>query len=467
MTSSPQAHPRNGFRRRIIAWTAAFLILGTAGGVYWWTHRPPPAPTPPSVPENKADPEVVAVVEKVREEVLREPRSSRAWGRLGQAFLANDMEKESSICFAEAERLDPANPRWLYYQGGILINQGKPDAALPFFQKAVERGEATASDNLVPRLMAAEALLTLGRLDEAEEQFRNVLMRQDSEIRAHYGLALVYAARADWKRSRTHLLRCAGDPFAQQKACVQLAAVCLRLGDEAEAEKFRRLANLLPMDRDWLDPFATEYLPWAVKKRMRYRHAESLEAAGNLAQAMEVLRPMIAEYPNDYLPRVTLAKLVGRMGDHVQAEQLLREALQIAPDKVQVHYYLSLVLFTHAEAEAQHGSRERANALYREAIQRAKETLKIKPDYGFAFMTLGLSLKGLGQRAEALAALRDAVRCNPEHAELHFYLGEMLVEEGRRDEARDHLKQAVEMGPANAAWRPRALAGLKKVASSQ
>ncbi len=331
---------------------------------------------------------------------------------------------------------------------------------MPFFQRAVERDEATTAGNFAPRLMAAETLLALGRLDEAEEQYRKVLARREGEMRAHYGLGLVYAARADYKTSRTELQRCAGDPFAQQKACVQLAAVCRRLGDDAEAEKFRRLANRLPMDRDWLDPFATEYLPWAVKKRMHYRHAESLEAAGNLTKAMEVLRPMIAAYPNDYLPRVTLAKLVGRMGDHVQAEQLLREALQIAPDKVQVHDHLSLVLFTHAEAEAQHGSRERAGALYREAIQRAKETLKIKPDYGFAFMTLGLSLKGLGQRAEALAALQDAVRCNPEHAELHFYLGEMLVEEGRRDEARDHLKQAVEMGPANAAWRPRALAGL-------
>ncbi len=468
MTSSPDVPPRTVFRRRFVFWAASIVMLGLAGGgSFWWTHRAPPAPIPPSVPANRADPEVTTIVDKAREEVLSEPRSARAWGRLGQAFLANDMEVEGSICFAEAERLDPSNPRWPYFRGGIAINRGEPEEAIPFFQRAIEREEATTSGNFVPRLMAAETLLALGRLDEAEEQYRNVLARRENEIRARYGLGLVYAARTDWKNSRAELQRCAGDPFAQQKACVQLAAVCRRLDDAAAAEKFRQLANRLPMDRDWLDPYAAEYLPWAVKKRMRYRHIESLEAAGNLGKAVEMLRPMLTEYPNDYLPRVTLAKLVGRMGDHIQAERLLREALQIAPDKVQVHYYLSLVLFTHAEAEAQHGFRERAEALYREAIQRAEETLKIKPDYGFAFMTLGLSLKGLGQRAKALTALQDAVRCNPEHAELHFYLGEMLVEAGRLDEARDHLQQAIEMGPANAAWRPRALAGLKKVVKAK
>ncbi len=468
MTSSPDVRPRTVFHRRFVFWAASIVMLGLAGGgSFWWTHRAPPAPIPPSVPANRADPEVTTIVEKVRKEVLSEPRSARAWGRLGQAFLANDMEVEGNICFAEAERLDPSNPRWPYFRGGIAINRGEPEEAIPFFQRAIEREEATTSGNFVPRLMAAETLLALGRLDEAEQQYRNVLARRENEIRARYGLGLVYAARTDWKNSRAELQRCAGDPFAQQKACVQLAAVCRRLGDDAAAEKFRQLANRLPMDRDWLDPFATEYLPWAVKQSKRYHHAESLEASGRLREAANVLRPMVEEHPNDYLPRLTLAKVIGRMGDYENAERLLREALRLAPDKVQIHYYLSLVLFTHAEDEARKGTLDRAAKYYGEAVDCAREALALKPDYGFAHMTLGLSLKGMGKRADALAALQKATRCNPEHAELHFYLGELLAEDGQRTEARDHLQQAIEMGPENAAWRPRALAGLKKVASSQ
>ena len=461
MKTSADTRSRSILHRRTLLLTAAVLLLVAATGtVLWFTHRPSTAPIPPLVPANLADPEVTTVVEKVRGEVLQEPRSARAWGRLGQAFLANDMEMEGSVCFAEAERLDPANPRWPYYRAGILQNQGEPEEALPYLQRAVDCCEASASDNLVPRSMLAETLLALGRLDEAEEQFRQVLARRPDDARANYGLALVYAGRQDWKASRKHWLRCAGNPFVQQKACVQLAAISLRLGEEGEAEKFRQRANRIPMDRDWIDPFVTEYLVWSVKKTKRYRHAESLEAAGRLREAADVLRPMTEEYPNDYLPRVALAKVIGRLGDHARAEQLLREALRLAPEKIQVYYYLSLVLFTHAEALRRNGERGQADQLYREAVQRARETLARKSDYGFAYMTLGLSLKGLGQRADALAALREAIRCNPEHAELHFYLGEMLAEDGLRHEARKQLQQALDMGPANASWRPFAQARL-------
>ena len=280
------------------------------------------------------------------------------------------------------------------------------------------------------------------------------------DARANYGLALVYAARQDWQASRTHLLRCAGNPFVQQKACVQLASVCRRLGDEGEAEKFRRMIQRLSMDRDWIDPFVTEYLAWAVKKAKRYRYAESLEAEGRLREAADVLRPLVDESPNDYLPRLALAKVIVRLGEQQRAEQLLREALRLAPEKVQIHYYLSLVLFTHAEALARNGERDPAENFYREAVQQARATIALKPDYGFAYMTLGLSLKALGKRADALTALREAIRCNPEHAELHFYLGEMLAEDGRQVEAREQLQRAIDMGPANASWRPLALARL-------
>src|SRR5262249_38708898 len=83
----------------------------------------------------------------------------------------------------------------------------------------------------------------------------------------------------------------------------------------------------------------------------------------------------------------------------------------------------------------------------------ARQALALKPDYGFAHMTLGLSLKRLGQRAEAVDALRQAVRCTPEYAELHFYLGEALAEDGQTSEARRRLEQALRLAEPDAPWR--------------
>ncbi|HEY7159487.1 MAG TPA: tetratricopeptide repeat protein [Gemmataceae bacterium] len=400
----------------------------------------------------------------MRERVVREPRSARAWGTLGQAFLANDMEEESLVCFAETERLDPSNPRWPYYRGGILLNRGEREASLPYLRRAAERCAADEAGNPAPRLLLAETLLSLGYQEEAEDHFRRVLERQPDDPRACFGMALVASARQDWESSRSQLLRCAGSPFVRRKASVQLAIVSQRLGDQASADTFRQQAERLPADPNWNDEFTTEYLGWAVKKQSRHRLVESLEAAGRLKEATAVLQPLLADYPDDYLSRLSLGKILGQQGQYGRAEQLLREALRLAPDKIQVHYYLSLILFMEAEGAARNGARDRAEKLYQEAAQRARDALVIKPDYGFAQMTLGLSLKGLGQRDDALAALRQAVLCNPEHAELHFHLGELLAEAGQRAESRQQLEQAVQMAPPNAPWRQTALARLASVA---
>ncbi len=416
---------------------------------------------PPVVPANPAEPEFMAVADKLRGEVLRDPHSPRAWGRLGQAFLANEgMESEAQVCFIEAARLDPGDPHWPYYQAIILLNQGQREAAVPLLQRAAARCESVDPENTVPRLKLAETLFALGRRDEAEEQFRQALALNADDVRAHYGMALAALDRQDWRTSREHLRRCLGSPFAQQKACVQLAFVSQCLGDSANAEKYRQQAERLPADQEWGDPYVREYRARAVTKQNRYRRAESLEASGRLREAAAVLRAMLKEFPDDYLAPWMLGRILGQIGDYSEAERALRQALRLAPEKMRVHYSLGLVLFTKAMETAEKGDKVRAEKLYREAVQCCRDALTLKPDFGLAHMTLGLALKRLGQRTDALAALREAVRCNPEHAEVHYHLGRILAEEGRDDEARDQLEQAIKMAPPDAPWKSDAEARL-------
>jgi tetratricopeptide (TPR) repeat protein len=421
-------------------------------------------PAPPEIPADRVEPAVAAILRKAREAAVKAPRSVQAWGELGEAFFANDLAEQSRPCFAQAEALDPADPRWPYFQGGTLVNAGDREAALPYLERAADRCEARGDPETAPRLWLAETLLTLGRLDEAEAQFRRALARQRDDPRAHFGLGVLASARQDWEAARAEWLRCQASPFARQKASVQLAVVSRRLGDAAAADRFSEQARRLPPDADWKDAFSTEALAWAVRKKDRYRLAENLEAAGRLAEAAAVLRPMTEEYPDDYLPIMTLGKVLGGLGDYRGAEPALRYALRLAPDGVQPRYYLSLVLFKQGEQLAAAGNPDRARACFRESVDLARQALALKPDYGFAHMCLGLSLKGLGERGGAEAALREAVRCNPEVPELHFYLGEILAESGKDAEARRQLEHALEQAPPDAPWRQAArarLGGLK------
>jgi tetratricopeptide (TPR) repeat protein len=453
----------NGRRAVLLGAAALAAAALTAGAWMRWARPRPAPPVPPEVNVATLEPAVVTAIRVARERALKEPTSAEAWGDLGKVFLANELQDEADVCFAQAERLDARNPRWPYYQGGTFQARGGYAAAVRCLRRAADLCVGPEADNITPRLLLAETLLTLGQTDEAEAELNQAAARRPDDARVHYDRGLLAAARQDWPAAREHLLRCPGSPQARQKACVQLAAVSQRLGDATAAESFRRQANAPPPDQDWSDPFVAEYLHWAVRKRSRYRLAEQLEAAGRPGDAVSVLAPLARDYPDDDLVHLTLGKLLGQTGDLGAAEQALRTARRLAPDKVQVYYYLGLVLFQQGDNLSHKGDKGRGRAAFEEAAAMAHRAVALKPDYGFAHMAEGLALKRLGRREEALAAFRRAVRCNPEFAEMHFHLGEALAESGHAEEARARLEQALRLAPPGAGWRPAAQARLERL----
>jgi tetratricopeptide (TPR) repeat protein len=429
MTSKPPSRPS-----KKLFWLLAAGAFLTAGGAIaglaarYLTHRDTP-PVPPEIVLEGNEPALLTALRRARERVLQEPHAARAWSDLGDIFMANEMSEEGAACYAQAERLDPSNPRWPYHQGGVLLNQGRREEAIEYFRRAVVRADARGERNDVPRLMLGETLLTLGRLDEAGKFFQQALQHRDDDPRVQFDLGLWCVARQDWMAAREHLSRCLGSPQARQRACKQLAVVLLRLGESAEADRYRREAESPPKDSGWPDPYVSEYLGWAVKKRSRFRRAEDLESFGRKKEALDEWRALAKEFEDDDAVLVSVGKLAGTLQHFDEAVQALRKARQLAPQKVGPHHYLSLALYAQGELLMLHtGDRAQAEALFHEAEGLARQVLVLKPDYGMAHMILGLCLKSLGRSTEAIVELRQAVRCNPENAELHFRLGEILVQ---------------------------------------
>ncbi len=429
---------------------AAALLLTAGGlGAYLWSG--PRAPEPPEIPLQGVEPELADVVRKARAAVLDDPRSGKAWAHLGRALLANAMHAEICfVCFREAERLDPKNPRWPYFAGGSLLTMGKPEEAVVKLRRAVELCDRLERAPPTPRLLLAETLLSLGQNDAAEGQFREVLNQQTAEdVRAQFGLGLVAAARADWPQCRSHLETCLGSPRVRQKACTQLALVCERLEDRASADRYTKMAADFPKDLGWADPFVAEHARLGRRRQDRYRAVDELQADGRYAEAAEILRQIARERPDDYLPHVLLGRILPQMGQFEAAEEHLNKARALAPDKIQVHYLMSLVLLEKGEAllRTEGADPAKARALFEGSARAARRVLALKADYGFAHMALGRSLKHLGHAKESLAALREAVHCNPEYADNHLYLGIALREAGDLPGARSYLEQAQLLAP--------------------
>jgi tetratricopeptide (TPR) repeat protein len=429
--------------RRWLLGLAGLLLIAGAGAALWWYARTPQIPV---VPIDGLDREVVDVIGAARKGIADNPRSAETWAQLGRALLANEMQSDVSLtCFLEAERLDPDNPRWPYFAGGVLLNLGRQDEALPKLEQAVTLCDRRHEKNVAPRLRLAETLIALGQDVVAARHCEQVLTTDPQNVRAHYDLGLLASAGGDWQRAQSELLACVGSPQARKRACAQLAIVCERLGDRANADHYATLEKRLPKDFVWSDPFIAEHAQLAVRKRDRYRAVERLEGENKLEAASRVLEDLAVQYPDDYLPHLMMGRILPQMGQFDRAQQHLDQARQLAPDKIQVHYLSALVLLRRGEVEllAKNGNRQQAMALFEASAAATRAVLAQRPDYGFAHMALGLALKYLGRRQEALAAFRQAVHCSPEFADTHLNLGQALAEKGNLPDARYYLDQAV------------------------
>jgi tetratricopeptide (TPR) repeat protein len=411
------------------------LASGAVLGV-WWRHRPAP-PAPPEVDMADADPAVRAAVRSAVEAVRRAPRSADAWGRLGMVLAAHSFYAESVTCFAEAEGLDPEEPRWPYLRGAILT-LGDPAAALAPLRRAVRLSEA---GDAAPRLRLAEVLLGQGRFREAEELFREVLARQAEDPRAHLGLGRLAYQRSDWPESVKHLTRAAESPLTRQAARTLLAEVYRRRGDRAGAERQRRLASALPPDPEPPDPLLEELEELRVGQQARLARASRLLRQDRAAEAVVLLQRLVRDYPTSASAWLGLGRALIRRQHYPAAEQALRRAARLDAGRVEVQFYLGVALF-------QQGRPRDAASYFRRAVA-------LRPGYALAQFNLGQCLKAQGDRAGAIAAFRTAVRYQPNHAQAHTNLAELLAGEGRRRDALHHLRLAVELDPADG--RARAL----------
>ncbi len=117
-------------------------------------------------------------------------------------------------------------------------------------------------------------------------------------------------------------------------------------------------------------------------------------------------------------------------------------------------YYLSMALYAEGMQLRGTGDGSAAAEKFRQAADAARQAVEIKPDDAQAQALLGVALKQLGRRSEAIEAFRAALRRRPEDAAAHLELGEALAEDGQEAEALVQLQYACDLAAPGDA-RPR------------
>jgi tetratricopeptide (TPR) repeat protein len=344
-------------------------------------------------------------------------------------LAAHEFMAEANECFAQAERLDPREPRWPYYQG-VALTLGSPEAALPKLQRAVELwGEGSEA----PRLRLAEVLLGQGHLDEAAILFLAVLQRNEANARAHLGLGRVAYLRGDLEASVRHLDLARADARVRKAAYLLLAENHQRRGDQAAADEASQEADALPEDPPWPDPLVEEVAQLRTGRQAALELAEKRLRHGQVAEAAALLERTTRAYPESDWGWYLLGKAHVLQKDWAAAEQALRRAARLTPHAPEIQFHLGVALFQQQDLRS-------AAACFRRATE-------LKPDYALAHYNLGQCLHLAGDRESTREALRAAVRSQPDLADARIFLAELLIGDGQYAEALVHLRQASEIAP--------------------
>jgi len=132
------AKRRRRCRRPLLTVTTVLLVASSVAALSVWWYRPSKAVAPPTIDLAGVDPAVCQRVDSVRTAILQSPDSAPAWGKMGMVLMSHGLSVEASTaCLAQAERLEPRQPRWPYLQA-IAFLKTDQDVAIPNLRRAVE-----------------------------------------------------------------------------------------------------------------------------------------------------------------------------------------------------------------------------------------------------------------------------------------------------------------------------------------
>jgi tetratricopeptide (TPR) repeat protein len=438
------------------------LLVAIAIGAYGWQRLRKPSllvATPPEIPELVTDPEVRNALTEARGQVIAKPQSGEAWGELGVLFRAHKILPQANACFAEASRLEPRNPRWPYLIGAdnLLLYTQKTEAVSYF--RASYSIATRLEEKSVARLQLAEALLDQNELDEATKLFAEELAIAPDNPRAHFGLGVVAITRNDLATAIAQLSIAAKSPHYRHKASTLLVSCHNRLGNSAEAERYAKESVLPPNDVPWLDPFDSGLSTQQFGQSSRQHKVMELGNQAGAEDALSLLEEIARKYPNDptQIPR---AVQLFKLGDYPSVEKACRETLARDPDNVTGRCLLGTSLYYQAVVKWNEGNRDAAMKMFEAALTELNRSIELKPDFGFARLHVGYTLKYLGKLPEAAEAFRTAIQVIPHDPNTHLNLGIVLNEMGKTSEAIPHLEDAARLSRPN---DNRAKAWLEKI----
>ena len=293
--------------------------------------------------------------------------------------------------------------------------RGDNQAALEKFLAAA----ALVPMDLTSRSHAAEELISLGRLEEAEALHREVLARDAAFAGSLRGLARIARQRGDNQAAVEHF-RSAARSLPGDFGAMRDFAQALRIAEELdEAEKL--LNGLLLEDTH--------------KERVFIELAQCAHQRGDRESVFRFLKLGEAAKTQDILGRIMLAREFLTHAWAADAERIFAESL----GDEQYSYEALIGL---GNVARRRGNRGTALAFFRSAAA-------IRPIVSTARVDIAIELRDAGEFVEAKKCLEEILAEAPANAAVWLQLGYLYRMTGDRNKAREVFRKVVEMNPGD------------------
>jgi tetratricopeptide (TPR) repeat protein len=422
-------------------------------------------PLPPEIPTDVTDPPIRKVIESKRKAVIADPQSANAWGELGMAFDAHEQWPPSQECYRRAMELDPSDARWpflLAEQMNWRVKSGSnKEEAVRLYRIAADLPPPTPAHTWTAALSLADLFTELGRADEAEPLYRRAFEADPANPWAAYRMAGLFAERGQSEDAIRLYSTLARSQYARKMSAAAIAVLYRQAGKAAEAEKHEQLAEMLPADASWANPYAERVAELRRGRSVLSDTYFAQERAKDMDGVIETATALTDQYPSVESQLLLLRAFVNT-GDFPAAVAVADDVLRVEPNAVTAHSFLGLARLGLADRAEAEGRKADADRLLAEAASAFGESVRVKPDYAPGFLYRAKALQRLGRLPEAEAAARGGVECRPEEWEGYVVLAEVLAAAGRKAEAIASAEQAVKLSPPDDLRAKQALEALKK-----
>jgi tetratricopeptide (TPR) repeat protein len=371
--------------------------------------------------------QIVEAIATVRAALEARPDWAEARYVLGAALAANKDYASARSELARSLDLDPSLGEANQVLAQVHSRMGEHEYAV----EAGRRYLATKPDDVKIRLLVAQALVNVGKLDQALAEL-GAVPADERSAEVDYALGRVYAGKGESEKARSHLLA-AAEAMPHNPEVLENLIQLDRLEQlRAHGKKTKVPTEVQAADARMQESIALVRAAVEAKPGdAGIKQVEGIVAVieGNNEAAEAALRRAVELDPSNRAAYERLARFFARSGRVDKTIETYEKALEVHPQDSLFHHHLGMLYELG-------GDSDRAIARYEEAIRIDANLAEAKNNLAYIYADRGQNLD------RALDLAQDAKTRLPDNPSVSDTLGWVLYKRGVPAAAITYLKDA-------------------------